>query len=197
MESGYLGSIKKQFEFYKMLGDKTIAQLDDHHLFLQINDETNSIAIIIKHLWGNMLSRWTDLLTSDGEKEWRDRDAEFENDIQDRKELSHKWDEAWNCLFSNFNQITESDLSHTVYIRNQGHTVLEAINRQLSHIAYHIGQIVFLGKLFCNSDWKSLSIPRGKSKEFNLEKFSKPKQNQHFTEEFLANKPGENTISNP
>jgi hypothetical protein len=185
MNTAYLESTKKQFEYYKMLGDKTISQLPDDKLFWQYNEESNSIAIIVKHLSGNMLSRWTDFLTSDGEKDWRNRDEEFENDIKTKTELIQKWDDGWNCFFNALNSLKEDDLSKTIYIRNQGHTVLEAINRQLAHYPYHIGQMVFIGKMICNEKWVSLSIPKGNSKTYNTEKFSKEKHNEHFTEEFL------------
>ena len=175
MPNNYLESIKKQFEFYKLLGEKTIAQLPDEKLYWQYNKESNSIAIIVKHLWGNMLSRWTDFLTSDGEKQWRERDAEFENNINSREELLAKWDEGWKCLFDAINPITNEDLEKEIFIRNMGHSVTEAINRQLAHYAYHVGQIVFIGKMICNEDWVSLSIPRGDSKTYNEEKFSRPK----------------------
>ena len=175
MPNNYLESIKKQFEFYKLLGEKTIAQLPDEKLYWQYNKESNSIAIIVKHLWGNMLSRWTDFLTSDGEKQWRERDAEFENNINSREELLAKWDEGWKCLFDAINPLTNEDLEKEIFIRNMGHSVTEAINRQLAHYAYHVGQIVFIGKMICNEDWISLSIPRGDSKNYNEEKFSKPK----------------------
>jgi len=159
--------------------------LPDDKLFWQYNDESNSIAIIVKHLSGNMLSRWTDFLTSDGEKEWRHRDAEFENDIQTKTELIQKWNQGWDCLFNALNSLTIEDLSKTIYIRNQGHSITEAINRQLSHYPYHVGQMVFIGKMICNEKWTSLSIPKGNSKSYNDEKFSKDKHNEHFTEEFL------------
>ena len=175
MPNNYLESIKKQFEFYKLLGEKTIGQLPDEKLYWQYNKESNSIAIIVKHLWGNMLSRWTDFLTSDGEKQWRERDAEFENNINSREELLAKWDEGWKCLFDAINPLTNEDLEKEIFIRNMGHSVTEAINRQLAHYAYHVGQIVFIGKMICNEDWVSLSIPRGDSKNYNEEKFSKPK----------------------
>lgn len=181
----YLESAKKQFQYYKMLGEKTFSQLSDEQLFIQINSESNSIAIIVKHLWGNMLSRWTDFLTSDGEKEWREREAEFENDISTREELLQKWEEGWSCLFKSLDSISDEDLSKVVYIRNQGHTILEAINRQLSHYPSHVGQIIFIGKLLCAKNWSSISIPRGSSDEYNKEKFSKPKSKQHFTDEIL------------
>lgn len=188
MTTYYLESVTKQFAYYKMIGEKTFEQLTDEQLFERFNEESNSIAIIVKHLWGNMLSRWTNFLTTDGEKDWRKRDAEFENDIVDRTELLDKWNEGWSCLFSAINSLTTSDLEKLIYIRNQGHTVTEAINRQLAHYPYHIGQIVFIGKMLCNDKWNSLSVPKGKSKEFNMDKFSKPKHKQHFTDEYLKNK---------
>ena len=175
MTSDYLDSVKKQLDYYKMLGEKTFAQLPDDKLFWQYNQESNSIATIVKHLWGNMLSRWTDFLTSDGEKEWRHRETEFDNDIGTRQEVLDKWNSGWDCLFSALNSLTEDDLQKVIYIRNQGYTVTEAINRQFAHYAYHIGQIVFLGKMICDDNWRSLSIPKGKSGELNAEKFSKPK----------------------
>ena len=188
MNLNYLESCIKQFEYYKMLGEKTFDQLTDEQLFWQPNENSNSIATIVKHLWGNMRSRWTDFLTTDGEKEWRNRDGEFENDIANKANLIHKWEEGWNCLFQALRPLNEKDLSKTIYIRNQGHTVLEAINRQLAHYPYHIGQIVFIGKILCDIEWKSLSIPKGASKSYNAEKFSKEKSRQHFTEEFLKKK---------
>lgn len=188
MKNDFLDSSKKQFEYYKMLGEKTFLQLTDEQLFIQLNKESNSIATIVKHLWGNMLSRWTDFMIADGEKEWRQRDAEFENDIADRNELLLKWNDGWACLFSAINPLTENDLTKEIFIRNQGHTVTEAINRQLAHYAYHIGQIVFIGKLLCNKNWKSLSIPKGNSTNYNTEKFDQPKHTQHFTDEYLGKK---------
>lgn len=149
MTNDYLDSVKKQFEYYKLLGDKTLLQVQGDKLFWQFNDDSNSIAIIVKHLWGNMLSRWTDFLTEDGEKDFRDRDAEFENDIKSREGLLAKWNEGWDCLFKAIHSLTTDDLDKIIYIRNQGHTVTEAINRQLAHYSYHIGQIVFLGKNAC------------------------------------------------
>jgi hypothetical protein len=186
MENIFLVSAKKQFEYYKMLGDNTFSQLTDEQLFIQLNKESNSIATIVKHLWGNMLSRWTDFLTTDGEKEWRQRDAEFDNDIADRTELLEKWNEGWACLFNAINPLTDDDLTKEIFIRNQGHTITEAINRQLAHYPYHVGQIVFIGKLLCDENWTSLSIPKGNSKEYNADKFAKPKHKQHFTDEYLG-----------
>ena len=188
MDNNYLDSVNKQFMYYKMLGEKTIAQLSEEQLFWQYNQESNSLGIIIKHLHGNMLSRWTDFLTTDGEKEWRKRDEEFENDITNREELLAKWKEGWDCLFKAINPLAENDLIKEIYIRNQGHTVIDAINRQLAHYSYHVGQIVFIGKMVCNDHWISLSVPKGNSKEYNAEKFSKPKHQEHFTDEYLKDK---------
>jgi len=188
MKTDYLNSVIKQFEYYKLLGDKTIAQLPDDKLFWQYNQESNSIAINVKHLHGNMLSRWTDFLTTDGEKEWRNRDAEFENDLSTKEEVVKLWEEGWKCFLNTLKSLKEDDLEKIIYIRNQGHTVLEAINRQLAHYPYHVGQIVFIGKIILNEKWQSLSIPRGNSNAFNAEKFSKEKNRAHFTDEFLKNK---------
>jgi len=187
MTNDYLDSIKKQFEYYKLLGEKTFNQIDDDKLFWQYNEESNSIAAIVKHLWGNMLSRWTDFLTSDGEKEWRNRDAEFENDVATKEELLNKWNEGWQCLFNALNPLKNEDLEKEVYIRNQGHTVMEAINRQLAHYCYHVGQIVFLGKMISGPHWTSLSIPKNSSKKYNEDKFAKPKHKEHFTNEYIQN----------
>ncbi len=185
MNLDFLESAKKQFEYYKLLGDKTFEQLPAESLFFKYNNDSNSIAVIIKHLHGNMLSRWTDFLTSDGEKEWRIRDYEFDEEKINETELLNKWNEGWNCLFHALNSLTESDFKKTIYIRNQEHTVTEAINRQLAHYPYHVGQIVFIGKMLSNNNWKSLSIPKNKSNEYNSEKFSQPKHKEHFTDEYL------------
>jgi hypothetical protein len=142
-------------------------------LFWKYNGESNSIAIIVKHLSGNMLSRWTDFLNSDGEKTWRDRDSEFENNIKSRQELLESWNAGWDCLFNALNSIKENDWKKEIYIRNERHTVIDAINRQLAHYPYHIGQIVFIGKMVAGSKWRSLSIPKGDSQIFNAEKFAK------------------------
>ena len=188
IEKDFLISTIKQFEYYKLLGDKTFTQLSDEQLFWKFNEESNSIANIVKHLSGNMLSRWTDLLTSDGEKQWRKRDEEFESDIKNRDELLLKWNEGWACLLNTLNSLDEYDLSKEVFIRNQGHTVVEAINRQLAHYPYHIGQIIYIGKMARDENWASLSIPKGKSKDFNAVKFSQEKHKQHFTDEYLNGK---------
>ncbi|GAB3713640.1 DUF1572 domain-containing protein [Spirosoma flavus] len=184
MPTNYLPSAIREFEYYKLLGDKTLAQLPDDALFWQYNEQSNSVAILVNHLWGNMLSRWTDFLTADGEKEWRDREGEFTNQVQSRDELLQKWQEGWNRLLSTLRSLQEDDLTKIIYIRNQGHTVQEAINRQLAHYPYHIGQLVFLGKMLVE-DWSSLSIPKGESRQFNASKFAQPKRREHFTTEIL------------
>ncbi|WP_299465642.1 DUF1572 family protein [uncultured Microscilla sp.] len=184
----YLTSAQKQFEYYKLLGEKTMAQLSDEELFWQANESSNSVAIIGKHLWGNMRSRWSDFLTSDGEKEWRNRDAEFEADIKNREELMQKWEEGWQTVFEALASITADNFATTIYIRNMGHTITEAVNRQMAHYAYHIGQLVFLGKLLKGKQWQSLSIAKGKSQAYNQEKFAKPKHREHFTQAFLKDK---------
>jgi hypothetical protein len=181
----YLNNIKKQFLYYKTLGEKAMDQIEDDQLFVSITDDSNSIATIIKHIWGNMLSRWTDFLTSDGEKPTRNRDAEFENDMTTKDELLLKWNEAWSCLFDALDSIQPDQLSQIIYIRNEGHTVIEAINRQLAHYPYHIGQIIYAAKLLKKSNWDSLSIPKNSSKQYNNEKFSKDKVIKNFTNDEL------------
>ena len=185
MGNDYLQSSIKQFEYYKFLGEKAIAQLPDDKLFWQYNEASNSIAIIVQHLSGNMLSRWTECLTTDGEKDWRDRDGEFESVVITKKDLLNKWNQGWNCLLSALRQLKDEDLQKIIYIRNQGHTVMEAINRQLAHYPYHVGQIVYIAKMATDNDWQSLTIPKGASQSFNAEKFAKPKSKQHFTDELL------------
>jgi len=167
----YLNSVKKRFEYYKMLGEKTFAQLEDGQLFWQYNEESNSVATIVKHLSGNMLSRWTDFLTTDGEKQSRKRDSEFEDDVKGRQELLDIWNQGWDCLFGALNSIREDDWGREIYIRNEPHSVIDAINRQLAHYPYHIGQIVFIGKMLAGPKWNSLSIAKGQSEIFNDKKF--------------------------
>jgi hypothetical protein len=181
----YLESVKKQFLYYKMLGEKSIDQLEPQQLFVSVNEDTNSIATIIKHISGNMLSRWTDFLTSDGEKEWRNRDAEFENDLQSKEEVLDVWNKGWDCFLDALNSLNPEQLSDIIYIRNEGHTVIEAINRQLAHYPYHVGQIVFYAKQLKNGDWDSLSIPKNKSGNYNAEKFAKEKEIKNFTDDEL------------
>ncbi len=185
MPAGYLDNTRTLFTYYKLLAEKAMEQVPDEKLFWQYNEESNSIAIIVKHLWGNMLSRWTDFLTSDGEKEWRDREAEFDNDLQNRDNVLQRWQEGWTCLFAALDELKEEDLSKTIYIRNMGQSVLDAVNRQLAHYSSHVGQLIFLAKMITGPAWKSLSIPRGASQHYNSNKFSQPKRDEDFTDELL------------
>lgn len=181
----YIESVKKQMLYYKTIAEKAIEQIDDEQLFVSVNEDTNSIAVIMKHMSGNMLSRWTDFLTTDGEKKWRNRDGEFENNCINKPELIEIWNKGWNCFFSTLDSLQPEDLSKIIYIRNQGQTVVDAINRQLAHYPYHIGQIVFYAKMLKKTNWDSLSIPKNKSDEYNSNKFSKDKSIQHFTSDEL------------
>lgn len=187
MTNNYLESAIKQFQYYKSLGDKAMQQLTDEQLFWQYNAESNSIAIIVKHISGNMISRWTDFLTADGEKPTRNRDGEFENEFSTRDEVLACWEAGWSCLFSALAPLNDDDLEKLIYIRNQGHSVMEAINRQLAHYPYHIGQMVYVAKML-TTEWVSLSIPRNQSAGYNAEKFAKEKSRTHFTDEFLKKK---------
>lgn len=182
MNQNYITSIQKQFNYYKSLGDKTFQQLNDDEIHWQFNEDSNSVAIIVKHIVGNMLSRWTNFYIEDGEKEWRHRDTEFEDTYKTKAEMLAAWQKGWVCLFEIINPLKAEDLERIIYIRNEGHTVLEAINRQLCHYPYHIGQIVFLGKLLKDEYWKSLSIPKNQSTAYNQQKFAKGKQLGHFTD---------------
>ncbi len=182
MES-YLNSVVKQFKYYKMLGEKAMEQLQEDQLFWQYNEESNSIAILVNHITGNMLSRFTEFLTADGEKPWRNRDAEFTNPFNNKEELMNRWNKGWACLLKTLEHLTDADLERVVYIRNDGHTVVEAINRQLAHYPYHIGQMVFIAKMLKNEDWQTLSIARNKSADYNNRKFSQEKDRRHFTDD--------------
>lgn len=186
----YLTSIQKLFLYYKKLADNTLVQLNDEQLFWQYNTESNSIAVLLQHISGNMLSRFTDFLTTDGEKDWRDRDAEFEMKDRDSSRIIAKWENSWEVLFENLTQLKEDDLEKIVYIRNEGHTVIEAINRQLMHYPYHIGQIVMLGKMLTAANWRTLSIPKGASKNYNDEKFAQEPHFALFTDEMLRHLDG-------
>jgi hypothetical protein len=181
--TSYLESVKKQFRYYKMLGEKAMEQLEPEQLFMSVNDDTNSIAVIVKHLSGNMLSRWTDFLTTDGEKETRNRDAEFENDLATKEQVLNTWNVGWECFLGALESLQPEQLSEIIYIRNEGHTVIEAINRQLAHYPYHVGQIVFYAKQLKNTEWNSLSIPKNKSNSYNADKFAQEKTIKNFTEE--------------
>jgi hypothetical protein len=173
MSHNYLPSVVQQLNYYKGLGEKAMAQVPDEGLFWQYNPESNSIATIVKHLAGNMLSRWTDFRTTDGEKEWRHRDAEFENDLETRAAVMAQWNKGWECVLGAIGSIREEELGHMLRIRSEAHTYIEAINRQLAHYPYHVGQMVFIAKMVTDANWKSLSIPRNQSQQFNAGKFAK------------------------
>ena len=160
-------------------------QLEPEQLFVAVNDDTNSIATIVKHLSGNMLSRWTDFMISDGEKEWRNRDDEFNATMTSKDEIMQLWNNGWDCFFNAINALSDDQLNTIIYIRNEGHTVVEAINRQLAHYPYHIGQIVFYAKMLKKDEWTSLSIPKNKSNSYNSDKFSKEKSIKNFTDDEL------------
>lgn len=178
----YLDSTRKLFRYYKSLGDTVISRVDEQGIHWQYNDDSNSIAVIIKHIAGNSLSRWTDFLNADGEKEWRNRDDEFEDTPMNKQQLTELWERGWQCLLDAIDPLTGADLSRIVYIRNEGHTVLEAINRQLAHLPYHVGQIVFAAKMVSGTKWQSLTIPKGKSGDYNKDKFSADKKQGFFTD---------------
>jgi hypothetical protein len=169
----FLDSAIKRISYYKELGDKTLAQLTTEQLHWQPAGEPNSIYLIIKHLSGNMLSRWTDFLTTDGEKPSRNRDTEFVEDDVSATQVLALWEKGWKCMLDTLQSLQDADLEKTVFIRSEPHIVLDAINRQLCHVPYHVGQIVYIGKMITKENWKSLSIPKGKSQEFNKEKFGK------------------------
>jgi len=183
MDSNYLESVIKQFNYLKSLGDKTFAQLNDEDIHWKYNEYSNNIAIVTKHIVGNMLSRWTNFLTEDGEKDWRHRDSEFKDSYTTKAVMIQAWEKGWKCLFDAITPLKEANLKDIIYIRNEGHTVTEAINRQLSHYSYHIGQIVLLGTLIKGNDWKSLSVPKNQSEVYNQKKFSQEKHRGHFTDD--------------
>ncbi|NHN28270.1 DUF1572 family protein [Paenibacillus agricola] len=161
--SEYLKNATKIFHSVKKLGDGTLAQLTEEELHWKPSLESNHIAIIVKHLHGNMVSRWTDLLTTDGEKPSRDRDGEFEGGYASREALLEAWNVGWHTVFETMAALSEDDLMKTVMIRNSPLTVIDSISRQLQHYGYHVGQIVFLGKQIKDGEWKQLSVPRGES----------------------------------
>jgi hypothetical protein len=165
--TSYTDDARAIFRQYKKLADGAIFQVSDADLYCVLDPEMNSVAIIMKHIAGNMLSRWTDFLTTDGEKPWRNRDSEFEDPPAPRAELLAMWERGWLCLFAALEPLTDADLERTITIRGEAHSVMQAINRQVAHYSYHCGQIVLLAKHFQCSNWKSLSVPRKKSEEFN------------------------------
>ena len=183
MITDYLTTAKRDFQYYKTLGEKTFSQLEEKDCFWQFDSESNSIVVIVNHLYGNMKSRWTDFLSSDGEKQWRKRDLEFKNQLKTKAEVLNRWEQGWDCVFKSLDSINEDNFNTKIYIRSQEHSVIQAINRQLTHYAYHVGQVVYIGRLIKGSKWKYLSIPEGKSDDFNQEKFLRGKHQGQFTDD--------------
>jgi uncharacterized damage-inducible protein DinB len=171
--TSYLEDSIELFRYYKKLAEAAIAQVSDEQLLIAQDEENNSIAIVVKHMTGNMRSRWTDFLTSDGEKPNRHRDTEFEEPASSRQALMKSWEEGWNLLFAALEPLADSDLGRTITIRGEAHSVMQAINRQVAHYSYHCGQIVLLAKHFKGREWKSLSVPRKKSDDFNQKVLAK------------------------
>jgi hypothetical protein len=166
----FLEAARHEFAYYRKLGERSLAVLSDEELFRLPGPGSNSIALLVKHMHGNMMSRWTDFLTTDGEKPWRQRDAEFEEGGLDRAALMERWKDGWNCLETALEGLTSADLTRIVLIRNEPHTVAQAITRQLAHLPYHVGQIVLLAKLYKGMDFPELSVPRGGSGALNRQK---------------------------
>jgi uncharacterized damage-inducible protein DinB len=165
--TSYLTDSLDLFRYYKNLAERAMAQVPDEQLVTVLDGEANSIAVIVKHMAGNMRSRWTDFLNGDGEKPDRNRDTEFDQPPATREALLALWEQGWQCLFGALEPLSEPDLQRTVTIRGEAHSVMQAINRQVAHYSYHCGQIVLLAKHFKHGDWKSLSVPRNQSAEFN------------------------------
>ena len=165
--TSFLADALTLFRYYRKMGERAMEQATDEQLFAALDPEANSIAIIVKHMAGNMRSRWTDFLTSDGEKPGRHRDTEFENPPATREAVMALWQAGWDCVFGALEPLTEADMGRRVAIRGEAHSVMQAINRQLGHYACHVGQIVLLAKHYQYDKWRSLSVPRGKSEEFN------------------------------
>lgn len=164
LHQDFLKSTLGLFDEYKTLGENALKQIPEEHWYWQYNENSNSISILIKHLWGNMMSRWTDFLDSDGEKPWRERDAEFEQDDLSPDALMEKWEQGWTTLFNAISRLKEEDMGKTVQIRGKTHSVYDAILRQLAHYAAHIGQIMYIGKMLKDQEWNSLSVPKRPSK---------------------------------
>jgi len=165
--TSYLEDSVALFRYYKKLADRAMEQVTDDQLFATLDEEANSIAIVVKHMVGNMRSRWRDFLTSDGEKPDLNRDSEFVDPPATRQALLEEWESGWACLFRALDSLTDADLGRTVTIRGEAHSVLQAVSRQMTHYSYHVGQIVLLAKHFASSHWQSLSVPRNRSAAFN------------------------------
>lgn len=167
IEQTFLESAVKKFKFQKALGEKTFAQLEDKDVLFKPSGESNSIAVIVQHMYGNMLSRWTNFLTEDGEKSWRNRDAEFEDMLQTKQGVQNAWNTGWACVLNTMESLQSEDLIKTITIRSEPLIVVDAIIRQIDHYGYHVGQIVYIGKIIKDADWQTLSIAKKKSEEFN------------------------------
>ena len=163
----YLKSAIFEFKRYKLYGEKTFAQLDEEDIHWKYSETDNSIAIIVKHIVGNMLSRFTNFLTEDGEKKWRNRDSEFENPYANIADMKASWEKGWQCLFNALDSVNKDNFDTRIKIRNEDHTITDALNRQLAHYSSHVGQIMLIGKMIRGSTWQSLSIPKGQSEAFN------------------------------
>jgi hypothetical protein len=185
MKSTFLENVRKQLQYYKMIGEKTFDQLPDEKLFWRYNENSNSIAAIVKHLSGNMISRWKNFPSNDGETKWENRDPEVIHDFQFRKELLDKWNEGWSYLLNSIDALSDGDLRRSIYIRNQEHTVTEGINIQLTHYSYYIGQIVFIGKMISDNGRTSLSNQAGDSQKMIAKNFLRPEHKEHSVEDYL------------
>lgn len=163
----FLASAISRVNYYKQLADKTFAQLEEKDFYYTPNQASNSLAVIIQHISGNMLSRWTNFLTEDGEKPWRNRDTEFKAQLYSKQALLELWEKGWDCFLSTLKKLSENDLLKTIYIRNEPLIVIDAVNRQLAHYPHHVGQIIYIGKMIRNEQWQSLSIEKGQSVAFN------------------------------
>jgi len=181
-ERKQIEGIEKLFLYYKKLGESAMSQVKETDLIKEPTVGINSIAIIVKHLAGNMRSRWTDFKTTDGEKDWRNRDSEFEEPMVSRLDIMQVWENGWNILLTALKETNDLELENIVYIRNEGQSIQDAFQRQLAHYAYHVGQIVYLAKIYNGENWKSLSIPKNHSKDYNQNKFSEERQERHFTD---------------
>lgn len=198
IEQKFLESSTKFLNYYKKLGEEAMAQLTDDQVLAKPNEASNSIALIVHHLNGNMLSRWTDFLTTDGEKEWRNREAEFDETYPTKEAMMEAWEKGWKCLFEALGSLQPNDLLKVVYVRNEGQTVLEAIQRQLAHYPHHIGQILFQAKALKGNAFKSLSIPKGQSDQYNEYHFAQAKKIRHPTDKlWFGNLNGEINFALP
>ncbi len=169
----FLGVTIRRFREQKSMAERAVGQLPDAQLYAALDEHTNSIAVIMKHIAGNLTSRWTDVLTTDGEKDWRNRDTEFEDDFRSRDELMSKWEEGWSCLHAAIQSLTPADLTQIVTIRGHDHSVIDAIIRALDHNAYHVGQIVTLARHFAGDQWETLTVPPGESEQYNRRTWKK------------------------